>query len=381
MKKFLSLLTSFILLLTTSTLLASCKKKTQAEAEVSLLNVSAETVQETPKQVLSMKYFDEQSISESISEEEQESSSQEEQESQSEGESNDQEIFPNNPTYTFIFKSQTTISFTITLENKNNYYIFDFKLSCAEEEVQYWDATNEEWVGINDTWIRWNGSNNLKAKYLLRLPNAEITPDNIRITEMYYSDRADKSNKIAVNMNDRDVYTVYKMDDGMITTETVYNTREEYVFSMSQLEGVDVKSIYVNETPLEVSEDGNYHVQNDGLLTVVFEKPVGDVVYHGKYEKNIELFDMKIKDYSNGQCSISDNLCYFFISSKKGTGIDFQNIYFYIEEDKKICDPERFNSPDNQWRIPVSDMTPELFSLKVEYEGRIIGVFELKKRI
>lgn len=113
------------------------------------------------------------------------------------------------PDYTFIFKSQTTINFDIKLNNPKNYYIMDFKLTCDEEQIEYYDKEMEKWTPINDIWIRWSGSNNQESRYRLRLPNPEISPDKIKISEMYYSDRTDGTNKTAVNMNNKETYTVY----------------------------------------------------------------------------------------------------------------------------------------------------------------------------
>lgn len=61
----------------------------------------------------------------------------------SESESESPDISADIPDYTFIFKSQTTINFDIKLNNPKNYYIMDFKLTCDEEQIEYYDKEME----------------------------------------------------------------------------------------------------------------------------------------------------------------------------------------------------------------------------------------------
>lgn len=110
--------------------------------------------------------------------------------------------------YTIIYKYQETISFTIKLSNPNNYYIMDFKLSCEQENVKVNQGSH--WSDINDpdTYIRWDEGvdrlGNKEATFLLQLPDKEVSPTSIKISELYYSDRTDGANKTAVNTNGKD---------------------------------------------------------------------------------------------------------------------------------------------------------------------------------
>ena len=62
-------------------------------------------------------------------------------------------------TYTFIYKSQTEIYLDIILDNPQNYYIMDFKLTSESQTIQYYD-------------FRRNG--NLQAYSVLRRKNGKM---------------------------------------------------------------------------------------------------------------------------------------------------------------------------------------------------------------
>lgn len=109
---------------------------------------------------------------------------------------------------------------------------------------------------------------------------------------MYYSDRTDGANKTAVNMNNKETYTVYKVEDNLVVTETISNSREKYVFRMNQKEGVEIKSFTVAGVDYmdRINDEGLYEMTNNGKIVVEYERKNGNVTYKGKYEKDIELF-------------------------------------------------------------------------------------------
>ena len=224
--------------------------------------------------------------------------------------------------YTFIFKSQLEINFDIKLNNPKNYYIMDFKLTCDEEQIEYYDKEMEKWTPINDIWIRWSGSNNQESRYRLKLPNPEISPDKIKISEMYYSDRTDGTNKTAVNMNNKETYTVYKVEDDLVVTETVSNSCEKYVFKMAKKEGVEIKSFTVAGVDYmdRINAEGLYEMTSNGKIVVEYEKKNGNVTYKGKVEKDIELIKFQTTDYWGGDFEWFGRQFYIYY---KFTGTDF----------------------------------------------------------
>lgn len=295
MKKILSIIIAAIMLLCSISVIAGCKNKgnsnnNNSKAEVVLDKVSAAAYKEPSVKPQKMAAFN---LSEKSTD-----NSENESADNSESESESPDVSADIPDYTFIFKSQTTINFDIKLNNPKNYYIMDFKITCDEEQIEYYDKEMEKWTPINDIWIRWSGSNNQESRYRLRLPNPEISPDKIKISEMYYSDRTDGTNKTAVNMNNKETYTVYKVEDDLVVTETVSNSCEKYVFRMAKKEGVEIKSFTVAGVDYmdKINDDGLYEMTSNGKIVVEYERKNGNVTYKGKVEKNVELVNIVIKE-------------------------------------------------------------------------------------
>lgn len=291
----LSTIIAAIMLLCSISVIAGCKNKgnsnkNNSKAEVVLDKVSAAAYKEPSVKPQKMAAFN---LSEKSTD-----NSENESADNSESESESPDVSADIPDYTFIFKSQTTINFDIKLNNPKNYYIMDFKLTCDEEQIDYYDKEMEKWTPINDIWIRWSGSNNQESRYRLRLPNPEISPDKIKISEMYYSDRTDGTNKTAVNMNNKETYTVYKVEDDLVVTETVSNSCEKYIFKMAKKEGVEIKSFTVADVDYmdRINDEGLYEMTSNGKIVVEYERKNGNVTYKGKYEKDIELVNIVIKE-------------------------------------------------------------------------------------
>lgn len=253
--------------------------------------------------------------------------------------------------YTIIYKSQTEINFDILLNNPKNYYIMDFKLTCDDEQIYYYDDKMDKWNCINDIWIRWSGSNNQESRYRLRLPNPEVSPDKIRVSEMYYSDRTDGTNKTAVNMNNKETYRVYKVEDELLTTKTVENTLSAYRFEVIKKEGVVITSIRDDENNIDLTadSDGTYKMEKDGRIRIEYKQNLGDIEYKKVYEKDIELLHierlykkMELDGYATftgndvplvaivGNCGST-----FITFTLKGTDINFNNRLYYKGQESK----------------------------------------------
>lgn len=195
-------------------------------------------------------------------------------------------------TYTIIYKTQTTLYFTINLSNPKNYYILDFRLTCAEEDVEVKQGNHYSNINNENTYIRWDEAvdriGNHTATFELHLPNANITPDNIKISEMYYSDRTDGTNKTSVNMNNKETYTVYKIDEPVVMTDRK-NNFEEFSFKLAAIEGAMVKSVKVDGVAFDADAEGVYHIPG-GELVIEYEYVVTNgVKYEKKIEEKIEL--------------------------------------------------------------------------------------------
>lgn len=315
------------MLLCSISVIAGCKNKgnsnnNNSKAEVVLDKVSAAAYKESSVKPQKMAAFN---LSEKSTD-----NSENESADNSESESESPDVSADIPDYTFIFKSQTTINFDIKLNNPKNYYIMDFKLTCDEEQIEYYDKEMEKWTPINNIWIRWSGSNNQESRYRLRLPNPEISPDKIKISEMYYSDRTDGTNKTAVNMNNKETYTVYKVEDDLVVTETVSNSCEKYVFKMAKKEGVEIKSFTVAGVDYmdRINDEGLYEMTSNGKIVVEYERKNRNVTYKGKVEKDVELIEFQTTDYWGGDFEWFGRQFYIYY---KITGTDFDISKMYID--------------------------------------------------
>lgn len=232
-------------------------------------------------------------------------------------------------TYTIIYKTQTTLYFTINLSNPKNYYILDFRLTCAEEDVTVKQGNHYSNINNENTYIRWDEAvdriGNHTATFELHLPNADITPDNIKISEMYYSDRTDGTNKTSVNMNNKETYTVYKIDEPVVMTDRK-NNFEEFSFKLAAIEGAVVKSVKVDGVAFDADAEGVYHIPG-GELVVEYEYAVTDgVKYEKKIEEKIELLKF-VKEYPESENNI-------YLSSNKDNMLIIQGIYTGTDSDK-----------------------------------------------
>lgn len=277
-------------------------------------------------------------------------------------------------TYTFIYKSQTEIYLDIILDNPQNYYIMDFKLTSESQTIQYYDEKMEKWNYINNIWIRWSGSNNQESRYKLRLPNPEISPDKIHISELYYSDRYDKFNRIAVNMNDKETYSIYKVEEGLLETKTVKNTLAAYQFEIVKKEGVTVTKVTnrtdTAEIELTAEIDGTYKMTESGYLTIEYEKAVENVVYKSVYHKRITKLHLISTKKNYTWNAIFSNYGHFFELMYLYEGTDVEKELFYIENEqlwegkKKLIystilkDPSLYgvwgSNKDGSWEVDFS---------------------------
>jgi len=246
---------------------------------------------------------------------------------------NDDELL-DNVDYLAIFKDQTIINFTIKLNNPYDYYIMDFRLVADDEEVEYY-TSEKTWKPIKDRDIRWMGSDNETYTYILKLPTPEATPSNIRIKWMYYSDKHDGRNKFAVNLNNRDRYTIYKVDSEVKTTSV------KLVDIKNPLDGIDADG---NEVPIKFRLELEEGTTIDRLYTWNFLdydyrdiEITEDNIYELDRWKNGSLYIEYSCTKGNVTIKTSRKIPtnYFQIIYRGGTGIkvyeEFGNKqYFYV---------------------------------------------------
>lgn len=308
MKKILSTITATILLVCSTSLIAGCNNNNSnnnKNAEVVLESVSATTDIQT--QTLTALYSTENSEENSASDSEDKS---------------DNSLIDIPDDYIVIFKTQTLLYFTIKLQNPKNYYVLDFKLSCEEEDIKVKQGTHYSSINDPNTFIRWDervdGIGNHQATFLLQLSNPEISPDKIKISELYYSDRTDGTNKTSVNMNNKETYTVYKIDELMKMTDRK-NSSEAFYFKLEFAE--DVKHwVKVNGMEFQADSEGVYAIPS-GRLVVEYEYEAREgEKYIMKYEEDVEVLRAEIE---------------IFYKSKINNEIEIR-LYFYGTDRKSV---------------------------------------------
>lgn len=281
------------------------------------------------------------------------------------------ELLENDGGYLSIFKSQTIINFTIKLNNPYDYYILDFRLGADDEEVEYY-TSEKTWKSITDRDIRWMGSDNATCTYILKLSNPETTVSKIKIKWMYYTDKHDGRNRFAVNMNNKDKYTIYKFDEsiknGAITFTDIKNplngmtpdrTERAYMsFKMVLKKGVTIDRLYgydydpvINDfvyTDYEIREDGIY---ND----IRFNR-----VDYSYTERNVTI---KMKDVV-----IADRYLMIFYPNTKPEIITEE----VFNEETQITETKRYfivHLQFNGFGIPTDNEKPTAEPWDITYKG------------
>lgn len=185
--------------------------------------------------------------------------------------------------YIVIYKNQTIINFTINLSNPQDYYIMDFTLSAENEDVEYL-TTEGTWKSIKERTIRWMSSDNETCTYHLRLLNENATPSKIKILSMYYSDRKDGTNKTAVNLNNKETYTIYKVDSAVekniVTAKNIKNTLycENVEFELEVGNNVTINKVYDPDGGEITSKNNIYKVRANLIFCIDYTYNVSENV-------------------------------------------------------------------------------------------------------
>ena len=242
--------------------------------------------------------------------------------------------------YIVIYKNQTIINFTIKLSNPEDYYIMDFSLDAENEDVEYL-TTEGTWKSIKDRTIRWMSSDNETCTYHLRFLNENATPSKIKILSMYYSDRKDGTNKTAVNLNNKETYTIYKVDSAVekniVTAKNIKNPLGcvDAEFELEIGANVTIDKIYTFEVGEVKPENNIYKVRVNDCLYI-------DYTYH--LSENIILKGTKTFGISPLQIAYKDIITPIVKSMKIGADEKYYN--YYCLSNIQIAG---FGRPEDYW--------------------------------
>lgn len=151
--------------------------------------------------------------------------------------------------FAVLMNSETELDLTITLDNPNDYHIFDFTLSCEDEKAEI--LVDGEYVLLNSVKsINWKGDTNTSYTISLKISSSDYL-NKIAITSMYYSDRSDGTSKETVDLNKKETVDIYRLYDGVSVNVVDYNT---YKLELNDSH-VDQNSIKVNGKSYLLSEE------------------------------------------------------------------------------------------------------------------------------
>lgn len=231
--------------------------------------------------------------------------------------------------YIVIYRTQELVDFTIHLDNPKDYYIFDFILTSSDESVEI--EINGKFKPLKDCKsIRWNSDDNETCTYTLRLPDTDKTEaTDIRIGAMYYSDREDGTNRLHVNMNNRENYDIYRTD-AEIKFLRRQNSNNFFEFDLEKTD-VDTITVKVNgeevlpEPSTESEAYSTYRLPSEGELTIDYSSEVeAGKVYHNIYKENIQF--LKFERTRARNC-VADTTNYTIIYCKiSGTDFNYGNV-------------------------------------------------------
>ena len=164
---------------------------------------------------------------------------------------------------------------TIKLDNPYEYYICDFYMNYSELGAEIY--VDDEWIPLDgETKIRWTGSTNRKATYLIYLPNVNEN-SQITLTDMRYLDKKE----VAVDISRHNVAEVYSIDNP-INVIFVANSLDYYYFRLDILENCNVNiegASYDDNLKLYKSNGGTYRVEYTYLIPNT-QKTISGVISH-----------------------------------------------------------------------------------------------------
>lgn len=148
------------------------------------------------------------------------------------------------------------VFYTILLDNPKDHYIMDFKFNCNVDGalIRFVDGHSES---LNSgRRVRWDQaylrSGNTFASFDLFFPR-DAKNVEVKITDLYYSDHDDGSNKTLADTTEHGTFKLYVVD-GYIQMEDVYEENKDYnkIFKFKTGKDVTVISVKINGETLKL---------------------------------------------------------------------------------------------------------------------------------
>lgn len=193
--------------------------------------------------------------------------------------------------YIIIYKSQTDITFTITLDNPEAYGIDDIRITCDDADSQIWLTDGNgggEWQPIRreadgTSVVGWDSSNRYERTYNIRTTSPDaINTFKVVDVRLAGHEKFQSKETGSTDMGNNELH-IYKMDDDAFTLNVVENTFDYIKFNFNIKE--EYKDIISN---FEV-KDVEYDEENE--YWVCYESKEIEV----EYDYYMEGHDLKIK--------------------------------------------------------------------------------------
>lgn len=197
--------------------------------------------------------------------------------------------------YIIIYKSQTDITFTITLDNPEAYGIDDIRITCDDADSQIWLTDGNgggEWQPIRreangTSVVGWDSSNRYERTYNIRTTSPDaINTFKVVDVRLAGHEKFQSKETGSTDMGNNELH-IYKIDDDAFTLNVVENTFDYIKFNFNIKE--EYKDIISN---FEV-KDVEYDEENG--YWVCYESKEVEV----EYEYRMDEYDLVVKRRCN----------------------------------------------------------------------------------
>lgn len=203
-----------------------------------------------------------------------------------------------------VVDKEEIITLVIKLDNPKDYHIFDFTLTCDDENAKI--LINEEYKLISEQKsINWLGGNNVEFKVKIQLTN-DLEDTEINITNIYFSDRETGENVYTADLNNKGTFYVYKIIEH-IEFEVLDTENKGLWYQVSELDP-RIKNLVIEVYDIAKTKTGELY-QEDIVDNKIWAKSINLVI----------TFDVEISD------------TFTYTAEKKEINIDFWNDDKYAE--------------------------------------------------
>jgi len=281
-----------------------------------------------------------------------------------------------NPTstvqYVLMYKSESDIKFTITLDNPKGEAIDAVELTCDDPNSQI--QLDSEWENIqydetkHSIIANWAQENPYKKTFNIRTTSQEdiytIRVVDIKVNGEWQNRELDKNE-----------LKIYKLEESDIRVKTEHNTNEYYDFTIEQITGDENKSVEILEVSA-VNKKGEavnvinlgekYEVLEDATIRVKYRYTIDGVSVEWVYEREIEL--VRFETFDDPTLPQIANMSYIVHEEGIGirlfgTDIDTSSVILHYKNSIHVA-KYYYNEAGYPWKWWYNFLTPQEFSTR-----------------